>query len=414
MGQLTVDEDRFAGMPAEVRPHLDELQWRLLLGAQARSLGRGGIRRVAQLSGVHPDTVGRGARELEQQTEPDGRVRRAGAGRRSAQEVDPGLVPALTELVDPETRGDPESPLRWTARSTTRLAGELTAAGHAVAPDTVGRLLKDEGYSLQGNAKTVEGRQHPDRDGQFRLINRLVTRFKAAGEPVISVDTKKKELAGNFKNGGREWRPQGRPEPVLVHDFKGDPGRAVPYGVHDVSASSGWVNAGTDADTGQFAVESIRRWRNAIGAAACPGARQLLITAGPGGSNGSRLRPWKAELAKLAQEPGLEITVAHLPPGTSRWNQIEHRLFSQLSMNWRGRPLTSHEVIVETISATTAKTGLKVRAALDTGTCPKGIKISDEEMKTLEERSIRRNEFHGEWNYTLLPAPRTTHPTQPK
>ena len=412
MGQLVVDEDRFAAMLAEVRPHLNEMQWRLLLGAQARSLGRGGIKRVAALSGVHPDTVGRGARELEQGLEPEGRVRRAGAGRRRAGEVDAGLVPALDRLVDPVTRGDPESPLRWTTKSTEKLAGELTAEGHPVSADTVGRLLKEDGYSLQGNAKTVEGHQHPDRDGQFRFINELVREFQTAGEPVISVDTKKKELVGNYKNGGREWQPRGEPERVEVHDFKGELGRAVPCGVYDMTANAGWVNVGTDADTGAFAVESIRRWWQQIGQAAYPDATRLLITADAGGSNGSRLRLWKVELARLAQELGLEISVSHFPPGTSKWNRIEHRLFAQISMNWRGRPLTSHEVIVETIAATTTKTGLTVQAALDTGTYEKGIKISGKQMKVLEQHSIRRNDFHGEWNYTLLPAPRT-HPTSP-
>jgi Rhodopirellula transposase DDE domain len=414
MGQLVVDEDRFAGMLAEVRPHLNELQWRLLLGAQARSLGRGGIKRVAALAGVHPDTVGRGARELEAGAEPDSRVRRAGAGRPRAGEVDAGLVPALRRLVGPETRGDPESPLRWTTKSTEKLSGELTSAGHPVSPDTVGRLLKEDGYSLQGNAKTVEGKQHPDRDGQFRFINELAREFQAAGEPVVSVDTKKKELVGNYKNGGREWRPGGEPERVEVHDFKGELGRAVPYGVYDLSANAGWVNVGTDGDTGAFAVESIRRWWQKIGQAAYPGATRLLITADAGGSNGSRLRLWKVELARLAEELGLEISVCHFPPGTSKWNRIEHRLFAQISMNWRGRPLTSHEVIVETIAATTTKTGLTVQAALDTGTYQKGIKISDKEMKALEQRSIRRHAFHGEWNYALLPAPRPTHPTSRK
>ncbi len=409
MGQLVVDEERFSEMLAEVRPHLNELQWRLLLGAQARSLGRGGIKRVAVLAGVHPDTVGRGARELERGIEPDGRVRRGGAGRPRA-EVNAGLVPALSRLVDPATRGDPESPLRWTTKSTEKLAGELASAGHRVSADTVGRLLKEDGYSLQGNAKTVEGRQHPDRDGQFRLINTLVRAFQAAGEPVISVDTKKKELVGNYRNGGKEWHPGGQPERVQVHDFKGELGRAVPYGVYDMTANAGWVNVGTDADTGAFAVESIRRWWENIGKAAYPHATRLLITADAGGSNGSRLRLWKVELARLAQQLGLQISVSHFPPGTSKWNRIEHRLFAQISMNWRGRPLTSHEVIVETIAATTTKTGLTVQAALDTGIYQKGIKISDKEMKALEQNSIRRHDFHGEWNYTLFPAPLPTLP----
>ena len=325
-----------------------------------------------------------------------------GAGRGGqGREVDAGLVPALSRLVDPATRGDPESPLRWTTKSTEKLAGELASAGHRVSADTVGRLLKEDGYSLQGNAKTVEGSQHPDRDGQFRLINTLVRAFQAAGEPVISVDTKKKELVGNYRNGGKEWHPGGEPERVQVHDFKGELGRAVPYGVYDMTANAGWVNVGTDADTGAFAVESIRRWWENIGKAAYPHATRLLITADAGGSNGSRLRLWKVELARLAQELGLEISVSHFPPGTSKWNRIEHRLFAQISMNWRGRPLTSHEVIVETIAATTTKTGLTVQAALDTGIYQKGIKISDKEMKALEQHSIRRHDFHGEWNLCL-------------
>jgi hypothetical protein len=414
MGQPATDEGRLESMLAEIRPHLNEMQWRLLLGAQARSLGRGGIKRVARLAAVHPDTVGRGARELDQGIEPAGRIRRAGAGRPAAERVDPGLRPALMALVDPATRGDPESPLRWTTKSTAKLADELTASGHPVSADTVGRLLKDAGYSLQGNAKTVEGGQHPDRDGQFRHINALVTAFQAAGEPVISVDTKKKELVGNYRNGGTEWQPRGTPERVDVHDFKGELGRAVPYGVYDVTANIGWVNVGTDADTGQFAVESIRRWWHTIGKPGYPAATRLLITADSGGSNGSRLRLWKVELVKLADELGLEISVAHLPPGTSKWNRIEHRLFAQISMNWRGRPLTSHQVIIETIAATTTRTGLTVHAALDTGTYDKGIKISDKEMRALEQRSIRRDAYHGEWNYTLVPTSPTPRPKRPK
>jgi hypothetical protein len=410
MEQPEVDESVVA-LLTEIRPHLNERQWRLLLGAQARALGRGGIGRVARLAVVHPDTVGRGARELERGIEPDGRVRRTGAGRPAATRTDPGLMAAVRALVDPETRGDPQSPLRWTTKSTANLADALTTAGHRVSADTVGRLLKADGFSLQGNAKTVEGAQHPDRDGQFRHINELVGAFQDGGEPVISVDSKKKELVGNYKNGGKEYRPKGEPEPVDVHDFKGDLGRAVPYGVYDMTANVGWVNVGTDADTGAFAVESIRRWWTTIGQAAYPGATKLLITADAGGSNGSRLRLWKVELAKLATELGVQISVSHLPPGTSKWNKIEHRLFSQISMNWRGRPLTSHEVIIETITATTTRTGLTVHAALDTDTYAKGIKISDKEMKTLEQQQIQRDPFHGEWNYTLLPHPQDDTPT---
>jgi len=408
---VVVDEEKLAAKLAEIRPFLDERQWRLVLGAEARALGRGGIKLVARAAGAHPDTVGRGAGELQRGIQPDGRVRGPGGGRPSAQSADPGLAAALDALVDPDSRGDPESPLRWTTKSTTKLAEELTKAGCPVSPDTVGRMLKDAGYSLQANAKTIEGSQHPDRDAQFNHINAQVAAFGQAGDPVISVDCKKKELVGRYRNGGREWSPKGEPEQVNVHDFKGDLGKAVPYGVYDMAANTGWVNVGADGDTGQFAVESIRRWWTNAGKGAYPNARRLLITADSGGSNGSRLRLWKAELAKLAAETGLEISVCHLPPGTSKWNKIEHRLFAQISMNWRGRPLESHEVIVESIAATTTRTGLTVRAALDTSSYPTGIKISDKEMKHLEDTTITRHEFHGNWNYTIHPA---TRPDAPK
>jgi hypothetical protein len=396
-------DEALAAKLAEIRPFLDERQWRLVLGAEARARGRGGIKLVAAAAGVDPDTVGRGARELERGVVPDGRVRGKGAGRPPVTEVHPGVLPALRELVDPATRGDPESPLRWTTKSTTKLADELTGAGHPVSSDTVGRLLKADGYSLQANVKTVEGKQHPDRDGQFRHINEQVVAFQAAGDPVASVDCKKKELVGAYRNGGREWAPAGEPERVNVHDFKGELGKAVPYGVYDVGANAGWVSVGTDGDTAQFAVESIRRWWTTIGRQTYPRARRLLLTADSGGSNGARLRLWKAELAKLAAQTGLEISVCHLPPGTSKWNRIEHRLFSQISMNWRGRPLTSHEVIVEAIAATTTRTGLTVHAELDTGSYPTGIKVSDKEMKELEATVITRHAFHPEWNYTICP-----------
>ena len=396
------EQDRLAGVLSEIRPHLNERQWRLLLGAEARAVGRGGIKLVAGVAAASVDTVGRGARELEAGIEPDGRVRHVGAGRRSVEDADPGLVPALEALVDPESRGDPESPLRWTTKSTSRLAEELTVRGHEAAPRTVARLLKETGYSLQGNTKTIEGKQHPDRDAQFRYINEQVVAFQADGDPVISVDTKKKELVGNYANGGAEWEPEGAPRRTNVHDFPDtELGKAVPYGVYDVTADTGWVNVGTDADTGQFAVESIRRWWHAVGGTAYPNAKRVLITADSGGSNGSRLRLWKTELASFAAETGLEITVLHLPPGTSKWNRVEHRLFSAITMNWRGRPLESHQVLIETISAVTTKTGLKVHAVLDTNIYTRGIKIPDRKMKEFEARHLLRHDFHGDWNYTI-------------
>jgi hypothetical protein len=414
MSIAVVEQERMAARLGEIRPFLDERAWRLLLGAEARAIGYGGQKLVAAAAGAKADTVARGARELESGVVPDGRVRAVGAGRRPAEVVDPGLAPALEVLVAPATRGDPQSALRWTTKSTSHLADELGKAGHQVSADTVGRLLKRAGYSLQGNAKTVEGRQHPDRDAQFRYINERVAAFQAAGDPVVSVDAKKKELVGNFANKGVEWMPAGAPERVNVHDFP-DPGlgKATPYGVYDVTANTGWVNVGTDADTGAFAVESLRRWWAVVGRAAYPDATRLLITADSGGSNGSRLRLWKTELAALAAQTGLEITVVHLPPGTSTWNRIEHRLFSHISMNWRGRPLTSHEVIIETIGAVTTKTGLTVKAALDTDTYPKGIRISDKDMKAFEAKHLRRHQFHGDWNYSITAA-RLDNPTRPE
>ena len=408
-----VEQGRLARRLAEIRPHLNEQQWRLLLGAEARAIGRGGQKLVATSVGASPDTVSRGARELEAGIEPGGRVRQVGAGRPSVEDVDPGLVPALEALVDPESRGDPESPLRWTIKSTARLADELTAGGHEAAPRTVARLLKEIGYSLQGNTKTVEGRQHSDRDAQFRYINEQVKAFQAAGDPVISVDTKKKELIGNYANGGAEWEPKGSPRRTNVHDFADQElGKAVPYGVYDLTANSGWVNVGTDADTGQFAVESIRRWWNVVGKDLYSEADRLLITADSGGSNGSRLRLWKTELAAFAAEIGMGITVVHLPPGTSKWNKVEHRLFSAITMNWRGRPLESHEVVIETISAVTTRTGLKVQAVLDTNSYPRGIRISDREMREFEARHLQRHDFHGDWNYTIT-AETATETTRP-
>ena len=386
---------------AAIFPHLDERQRRLLMGAEARALGHGGIRVVARAAGVREATVSLGAGELDSGAEPLGRVRRPGGGRKRAAELDPGLRPALLALVEPQERGDPMSPLRWTVKSTRNLAGELTRQGHRVGADTVGDLLRAEGFSLQGNAKTIEGQRHPDRDAQFRYINEQVKAHQDTADPVISVDTKKKELVGEFKNAGREWRPKGEPAATRTHDFPGDGvGKAVPYGVYDLTANAGWVSVGTDHDTAAFAVESIRRWWKAAGNSDYPLARRLLITADAGGSNGYRTRAWKAELAALAVETGLEITCCHFPPGTSKWNKVEHRLFSHITMNWRGRPLTSHEVIVQTIAATTTRTGLRVRAELDTSGYDTGIKVSDRQMDALP---LTRHDWHGDWNYTLRP-----------
>ena len=386
-----------------ILPHLDERSTRLLLAAEARSLGHGGIAAVARASGAGRSRVQQGVAELEAGAKPLGRIRRAGAGRKTLTEKDPGLVPALLALVEPTRRGDPESALSWTTLSTGKLAAELTAKSHPVASDTVAKLLRDNGFSLQANAKTLEGGQHPDRDGQFSYLNNQAAGHLDAGQPVISVDTKKKELVGQYKNNGTEWRPAGDPEQVKVHDFiDKELGKANPYGVYDVGTNTGWVSVGTDHDTAAFAVNTIRSWWNTAGKPTHPQANRLLITADGGGSNGYRTRLWKTELAALAAETGLEITVCHLPPGTSKWNKIEHKLFSHISMNWRGRPLSSHEVIVNSIAATTTKTGLTVRAELDTSEYPTGVKIPDREMASLETNgTLNRQEWHPEWNYTL-------------
>jgi hypothetical protein len=388
-----------------VLPHLDERQQRLVLAAEARALGHGGIAAVARASGASRSRISQGSAELETGDEPLGRVRRRGGGRKALSVTDPGLVAALLALVEPTRRGDPCSPLCWTTLSTRNLAAELTAAGHRVGSDTVAKLLGEQGFSLQANAKTVEGGQHPDRNAQFGYLNEQARAHLDAGDPVISVDTKKKELVGAYKNGGAEWRPAGDPEKVKVHDFI-DPalGKANPYGVYDLGADTGWVSVGTDHDTAAFAVETIRRWWQAVGSPTYPNASRLLITADGGGSNGYRTRLWKTELAALAAETGLAITVCHLPPGTSKWNKIEHRLFSHISMNWRGRPLTNHDVIVNTIAATTTSAGLSVHAELDTSTYPSGIKIPDKQMQALHDTDVlRRHDWHPEWNYTLKP-----------
>jgi Rhodopirellula transposase DDE domain len=379
---------------AVIFPHLDERQRRLLMGAEARALGHGGIRMVARAAGVREATVSLGVDELDSGAEPLGRARRPGGGRKRAAELDPGLLPALLALVEPDERGDPMSPLRWTTKSTRTLAAELTAQGRKVSADTVGDMLKGEGFSLQGNVKTVEGKQHPDRDGQFRYISEQVKAHQGTADPVISVDTKKKELVGEFGNAGRQWRPKGRPAATLVHDFPDDAvGKAVPYGICDITANAGWVSVGTDHDTAAFAVESVRRWWKSAGQEQYPLARRLLVTADAGGSNGYRTRAWKAGLAALALETGLEVTVCHFPPGTSKWNKVERRLFSRITMNWRGRPLTSHEVVVNTIAATTTRAGLRVRAELDDGEYATGLQVSDAQMKALP---LERHDRHGD------------------
>jgi len=406
---VAVDADVVASVRAKfeaVLPHLDERQQRLVMAGEARSLGHGGIAAVANATGASRSRISQGVAELEAGVGPLGRVRRTGGGRKAATATDPVLVSALLALVEPTRRGDPQSPLCWTTLSTRKLAAELTAAGHRIGPDTVARLLREQGFSLQANAKTLEGGQHPDRDAQFSYLNDQAGEHLAAGEPVISVDTKKKELVGPYKNGGAEWRPAGDPEPVKVHDFI-DPelGKANPYGVYDLAADTGWVSVGTDHDTAAFAVETIRRWWQTAGTTAYPHASRLLITADGGGSNGYRTRLWKTELAALAAQTGLTITVCHLPPGTSKWNKIEHRLFSHISMNWRGRPLTGHDVIVESIAATTTRTGLSVHAELDTSAYPTGVKIPDAEITALHDTgALRRHDWHPEWNYSLHPT----------
>lgn len=384
---------------AAILPHLNEKQRRLLLAAEARALGHGGISHVARASGVSRATIHAALHEQEQSGSPLARVRQPGGGRKKACECDPTLVADLEALVDPDTRGDPMSPLRWTCKSTRQLAAALTQRGHHVSERIVRNLLHAAGYSLQANAQTREGRQHPDRDAQFRYLNEQMKAFLAQGLPVISVDTKKKELVGTFKNGGREWQPQGQPEQVHVHDFP-DPtvGKAIPYGIYDVGHNMGWVTVGQDHDTASFAVASVRRWWAVVGGRVYPRADQLLICADSGGSNGYRVRLWKVALQQFANETGLHVTVCHLPPGTSKWNKIEHRLFAHISMNWRGRPLVSHEVIVELIGATTTRAGLHVQAELDTALYPTKIKVSDEALAAVQ---LTPHTFHGEWNYTI-------------
>jgi hypothetical protein len=386
-------------------PLLDERGRRRLAAAEAMAAGRGGVSAVSRATGMARSTIGRALVELRDGARlDDSRVRRAGGGRKPLSETDASLLDDLRRLVDPATRGDPESPLLWTSKSLRKLAEGLRGIGHAIGHNLVGNLLRKLGYSLQANRKTREGTNHPDRDAQFRYINDRVKASLDAGEPAISVDTKKKELVGDFKDAGREWAPKGSPEEVRVHDFIiPELGRAAPYGVYDIGDNAGWVSVGVDHDTASFAVNAIRRWWLLMGSVRYPHATSLTITADGGGSNGSRVRLWKIELQKLADELGLAITVHHLPPGTSKWNKIEHRLFSFITGNWRGKPLVSHQVIVQLIAATTTKAGLTVRCELDPNIYPAGVKVSDEELKAVE---LRRHEFHGEWNYTIRPSDR--------
>ena len=398
---MEVTETALAEVFATMAPLLDERQRRAFAGAQASAFGRGGIAAVCRASGMSRATVQKAVSEVAAGLDPNAPVRRAGAGRKRLIDKDPNLLVNLDDLVDRESRGDPMCPLRWTSKSTGNLAEALGGMGHEVSPDTVGRLLTDLGFSLQALAKQREGTQHPDRDAQFVYLSSQVADHLRTGQPVISVDTKKKEVTGQLKNNGREYQPRGSPERVDVHDFPDpDIGKAIPYGVYDIGANEGFVSVGDDHDTSAFAVATIGRWWDTMGRPSYPNATRLLITADAGGSNGHRVHLWKVELAKLAERTGLAITVCHFPPGTSKWNKIEHRLWSNVTMNWRGRPLTSHEVIVNLIGSTTTSTGLTVRAERDTGTYPKGIKIA---KKVIDSPPLQRNDFHGDWNYTVKP-----------
>jgi hypothetical protein len=386
----------------ELSKALDERGRRLFAAAEARAFGHGGVSVVSRITGIARSTIVRGVREIKAKVRVgSGRIRQAGGGRKTKCFEDRALLPDLERLVEPDIRGDPMRLLRWTSKSLRHLAQALKTRGHSVCPHVIADCLRELGYSLQANRKTREGRHHMDRDAQFQYINDQAVIFLTAGDPVISVDTKKKELVGDFKNQGREWRPQGTPEPVQVHDFI-DPklGRAVPYGVYDLADNKGWVSVGTDHDTASFAVHAIKRWWRTMGQARYPKATRLLITADGGGSNGYRVRLWKIELQALANSLRIPITVCHLPPGTSKWNKIEHRLFSFITLNWRGKPLRSFKTIVQLIAATTTSTGLRVRAELDEHKYPKGVKISAARLAAI---NLRCHQFHGEWNYTIDP-----------
>ena len=411
------DESKIAAKFEALDAVMDEQMRRLWAATEARALGYGGVSTVARAIGLTRPTITAGLKEIGAGTRlvpvaPKRRVRREGAGRPRATDSDAGLRPALEELVESATRGDPMSPLRWTCKSVRVLAAELTRQGHPVSHQTVSEVLQDLGYSLQANRKTREGAGHPDRNAQFEHIARRAKTFQRRGQPVISVDTKKKELVGDFKNAGREWHPQGQPPAVRVHDFQDvELGKAIPYGIYDLSTNAGWVSVGTDHDTPEFAVESIYCWWRRMGRQTYPQARELLITADGGGSNGSRTRLWKVALQRMADATGLKISVCHFPPGTSKWNKIEHRLFCHITRNWRGRPLESLEVVVNLIAGTTTTKGLRVRAALDTDAYPTGIKVDDTTMASLR---LTKDQFHGEWNYAIAPTKSQQSKKQPR
>jgi hypothetical protein len=396
-----IDEDAIRYRWDTVGRHLDERGRRLFAAAEVRTAGWGGLAVVSLITGLARSTINRGEDDLDAGLLPEGQIRRPGGGRKAVSERDPGLVPALQTLVEPATLGDPERPLRWVSKSMDKLAAALTAMGHPISADTVAKELAKLGFSRQHNRKADEGSHHPDRDAQFEHINAKVVAAQTAGQPVISVDTKKKELVGNFKNGGSDYRPKGDPLRVNVHDFQDKTlGKVVPYGVYDVAANAGFVSVGITSDTAEFAVASIRCWLERMGRERYPRAKELTITADCGGSNGARVRLWKVELQKLADATGLTLHIHHYPPGTSKWNRIEHRLFCHITQNWRGRPLTDRLAVVELIGATTTKTGLQVECILDERTYQKGIKVSDAEMQALD---IAGDTFHPEWNYTIRP-----------
>jgi Rhodopirellula transposase DDE domain len=402
-----VDEHLIGERFRALAPELTERGRRIWAASEARAIGRGGIAAVARASGIAPNTIRRGIAELDGgQRLPAGRVRRAGAGRKPISETDPDLITALEMLVAEDCRGDPMQVLLWTSKSVRKLAGELRPRGHAAHYTTIAALLRSLGYSLQSNRKTLEGSQHPDRDAQFRYINERVAAAITAGQPAISIDTKKKELVGEFTNAGREWRPKGKPEKTLTHDFPSDAkGKAIPFGVYDIAANEGYVNVGITAETAQLAVASIHAWWKDLGAARYPTATALQITADCGGGNGNRVRLWTLELQRLADQTGLQIHVCHFPPGTSKWNKVEHRLFCHITQNWRGRPLTSYEVVISSIAATTTSMGLKVYARLDERDSPRKIQVSEAELATV---NLTRDEFHPEWNYTISPDPQSS------